>query len=145
MTLRMALELELPRDSISIPLARHLAGNALREVGVIEDCIADVVLALTEACTNVLDHSGPGDAYEVHLSIEGRTCVLRIVDVGEGFDGAGAGTVEAAPGAENGRGILLMRALMDGVHFEVGKEAGTVVRLHKELLFSDDAPVVKLL
>ncbi|MEO7837156.1 MAG: ATP-binding protein [Acidimicrobiales bacterium] len=140
--MRMTFELELPRDVISIPITRHLARNAMRAVGVADDCVGDVELALTEACTNVLDHAGPADAYAVHLTIDGPTCSIRIVDVGDGFDALGAGTVPAEPGAETGRGIALMRALMDQVRFESGPEAGTVVHLHKQLVFADDAPLV---
>lgn len=145
MTMRMTLELDLPRDSLTIPLARHLARNAMREIGVHDDCIGDIEVALTEACTNVLDHSGPGAAYQVAFTIDGHTCSIRIVDVGEGFDSEGAGTVPAAPGAESGRGIALMRALVDTVHFESGNDAGTVVHLHKGLVYAEDSPADKLI
>lgn len=145
MTMRMTLGLELPRDSLTIPLARHLARNAMREIGVDDDCIGDVEVALTEACTNVLDHSGPGDAYQVEFTIDGPACFVRIVDVGEGFDSAHAGTVPAAAGAESGRGIALMRALVDQVEFKSGDEAGTVVLLHKNLVFSEGSPAGKLI
>ncbi len=145
MKMRMTLELDLPRDTLTIPLARHLARNAMREVGVHEECVSDVEVALTEACTNVLDHSGPGDAYKVEFTIEGHVCSIRIIDVGEGFESAGAGTVQAEPGAESGRGIALMRALVDRVRFESGDEAGTVVHLHKDLVYAEDAPAKKLI
>lgn len=143
--MRMTLELDLPRDSLTIPLARHLARNAMREIGVDDDCIGDVEVALTEACTNVLDHSGPGDAYQVDFTIDGHACLIRIIDVGKGFDSTDAGTVQAASGAERGRGITLMRALVDQVEFESGDEAGTVVLLHKNLVFSEGSPAGKLM
>ncbi len=143
--MRMTLELQLPRDILTIPVARHLASNAMREVGVADECVGDVEVALTEACTNVLDHSGPGEAYQVQFSIDGNACSIRIIDVGLGFDSVGAGTVPAGPGAESGRGIALMRALMDRVHFDSGKEAGTLVHLQKALVYADDAPAARLL
>lgn len=145
MTMRMTLELDLPRDSLTIPLARHLARNAMREIGVDDDCIGDVEVALTEACTNVLDHSGPGDAYRVEFTIDGHSCSVRIIDVGQGFDSTDAGTVQAASGAESGRGITLMRALVDQVEFDSGDETGTVVLLHKNLVFAEGSPAGKLI
>lgn len=145
MTMRMTLELDLPRDSLTIPLARHLARNAMREIGVQDECMGDVEVALTEACTNVLDHSGPGDAYQVEFTIEGHTCSIRIVDVGDGFDSTDAGIVPAGAGAESGRGITLMRALVDQVQFESGDDAGTVVLLHKNLVYAENSPVNKLI
>lgn len=143
--MRMTLELDLPRDSLTIPLARHLARNAMREIGVHEESISDVEVALTEACTNVLDHSGPGDAYQVEFTIDGHACSIRIIDVGDGFDSTDAGTIQAAEGAESGRGIALMRALVDQVHFESGDETGTVVILHKNLVYAEDSPANKLI
>jgi serine/threonine-protein kinase RsbW len=142
--MRMTLELELPRDSLTIPLARHLASNAMREVGVREECVGDVEVALTEACTNVVDHAGPGSAYRVQFSIDGHDCSIRIIDVGPGFDSVDAGTVPAGPDAESGRGIALMRALMDRVQFESGREAGTLVHLQKDVVYSEDAPAKRL-
>ncbi|HVE46212.1 MAG TPA: ATP-binding protein [Acidimicrobiales bacterium] len=143
--MRMTLELDLPRDSLTIPLARHLARNTMREIGVDDDCVGDVEVALTEACTNVLDHSGPGDAYQVEFVIDGHACSIRIVDVGDGFDSTEAGTVPAAAGAESGRGIALMRALVDQVEFESGRQAGTVVLLHKNLVYAEGSPANKLI
>lgn len=145
MTMRMTLELDLPRDSLTIPLARHLARNAMREIGVDDDCIGDVEVALTEACTNVLDHSGPGDAYQVDFTIDGNDCSIRIIDGGKGFDGTDAGTVPAGEVAERGRGIALMRALVDQVQFESGDDSGTVVLLHKNLVYAEDSPAGKLI
>ncbi len=142
--MRMTLELELPRDNVTVPLARHLARSALKAVGVHEECVSDVEVAITEACTNVIDHSGPGDAYNVQLRLEDHVCSIRIIDLGAGFDTDGAGDVEAGPGDESGRGIALMRALMDMVQFESGTEAGTLVHLQKTLVYKDGAPATKL-
>ena len=141
----MTLELDLPRDSLTIPLARHLAGNAMREIGVNDDCVDDIEVALTEACTNVLDHSGPGDAYQVEFTIDGPEWSIRIIDVGAGFDSSTVGSVPAGPGAESGRGIALMRALVDQVHIDTGDQAGTVVLLHKNLVYAEDSPGDKLI
>ena len=139
------LGLSLPRDELSIPLVRRLCRSALNELGVTDECVGDITVALTEACTNVLLHSGPGDEYEVRLSIDGRLCTLRIVDAGDGFDSADiAGRRNAADSAESGRGIQLMRALVDRVTFISKPEDGTVVRLEKQLDLVDDAPMSKL-
>ena len=40
------------------------------------------------------------------------------------------------PSAEHGRGIAIMEALMDSLHFEVKPESGTVVHLEKALEFT---------
>jgi hypothetical protein len=51
-----------------------------------------------------------------------------------------------APGsAEEGRGLALLSALVDGVRFESRPEAGTVVHLVKQLDIVGDGPLQRLL
>ena len=137
------LKLCLPRDELSIPIARHICRNALAEVGVQRDCSSDIEVAVTEACTNVLVHAGPGDVYEVHLTIDDELCTIRVVDAGTGLDD---GALEGVPedGAESGRGVILMRALVDRVLFTSRPEAGTIVHLEKALVFVPGAPATRL-
>jgi len=77
--------LMFPRETISVPVVRRVLGETLDRIGVDEECIADLLLAVTEACTNVLKHSGPGFRYEVTASIGPHSCVLEVVDTGRGF------------------------------------------------------------
>jgi serine/threonine-protein kinase RsbW len=136
---QIILALALPRDEQTIPVSRHIAVNAMSEVGVNEDCTQDIAIALTEACTNVLKHSGPGDEFEVSLEVDDDQCVIRVVDTGHGFDSASLGFSHADTGAEQGRGIELMRALVDSVKFISKPEAGTIVHLEKTLEFDENS------
>ena len=64
-------------------------------------------------------------------------CVIRVVDTGHGFDFASPGLGTAEITAEQGRGIQLMRALVDRVRFLSKPEEGTIVHLEKVLEFTD--------
>jgi len=136
--MQLVLAVFLPRDDYSIPVARHIVRDALREIGVDESCIHDIEVAQSEACTNVVDHSGPGDEYEVKVEISDERCVISVVDTGRGFDSSLRGA-PSDPRSERGRGIELMRALVDEVHFVSDPDSGTAVRLEKVLVFRDDA------
>lgn len=138
------LTLALPRDNQSVPVARRVMKNSLEVLGVRPDCVADIELALTEACTNVLDHAGDADEYEVSAGVDGTACVIEVIDRGQGFDGSAKGLADAEPHAEDGRGIQLMRALVDKVTFTSRPAVGTVVHLEKELEWEDDAPIKRL-
>jgi serine/threonine-protein kinase RsbW len=138
------MSLCLPRDEVTIPVARHICRHALEDLGVEDDCKLGIEVALTEACANVLKHSGGEESYEVRLSVEDRMCVIRVVDTGVGFDVLAAGDARADLAAESGRGIELMRALVDRVKFESVPEDGTIVHLEKELVYPDDSPMAKL-
>jgi anti-sigma regulatory factor (Ser/Thr protein kinase) len=104
-----------------------------------ETCVYDVELALSEACTNVLLHSGPGDQYKVRLDLEDRLCVIRVIDVGHGFDSAKLQGEHPLLDAERGRGLGLMQALVDRVDLTSRSEAGTIVTLEKVLTYDDEA------
>lgn len=131
--------LALPREALSIPVIRQVLGDALRTLGAVEDGVADILVAISEACTNVLDHAGPADSYEVVARIDHRTCVVKVVDRGRGFDSSRVAT--ACLDDETGRGIQLMRALVDDVVFEGQPEGGTVVYLQKRLGWRGDSPL----
>jgi serine/threonine-protein kinase RsbW len=143
---QVTLSLQLPRDKLSVPITRHLIRAAMQEVGVVSDDGDAVELAVTEACANVIDHSGPGDAYDVAVSISPSACHIRVVDVGRGFDHEALSLSRMADQhAEHGRGVALMHALVDQVRFESEPERGTVVHLVKLLTFEDSAPAHKLM
>jgi serine/threonine-protein kinase RsbW len=65
---------------------RRVLGDVLVRLGVDDASIADLLLAVTEACTNVLRHSGQGRGYEIVASVSGNHCQLEVVDRGRGFD-----------------------------------------------------------
>src|ERR1700722_4258735 len=75
-----------PREALSIPVMRRVLGDILSRLGVDEGSIADLLLAVTEACTNVLRHSGQGRGYEIVARVAGNQLHLEVVDNGRGFD-----------------------------------------------------------
>ena len=139
--MELKLTLAMPRDEYSVPVARRVLARSLEVLGVEESVVADIELALTEACTNVLDHAAETDEYEVSAGLDGTVCVIEVIDRGGGFDSAAKGLVEADPTAEDGRGIQLMRALVDKVTFTSRPQVGTVVHLEKQLSFGDGSVI----
>jgi anti-sigma regulatory factor (Ser/Thr protein kinase) len=78
--------LMFPREALSVPVMRHVLGDTLRKLGIDDDAVGDLLLAVTEACTNVLQHSGDGQhRYEVVASVSPHDCLLEVVDSGTGF------------------------------------------------------------
>jgi len=136
--------LQLPRDAVSVPVVRRVLKSSLQTLGVDRDCLTDIELALTEACTNVLDHAAMGDEYEVVAGLSDSTCVIEVIDTGRGFDADRLGHTDAEPTAEEGRGIQLIRALVDRVHFESRPESGMIVHLEKKLGYADGSPLQRL-
>jgi len=65
---------------------RRVLGDTLSRLGIDESCVDDLLLAVTEACTNVLRHAGPGRRYELVAHVGTKRCVLEVLDSGRGFD-----------------------------------------------------------
>jgi serine/threonine-protein kinase RsbW len=135
------LTLALPRDELSVPVARRVLRRAMDALGVEDEVTSDIEVALTEACTNVLDHAAETDEYEVSAGIDGDMCVIEVVDRGQGFDAAEVGLDDADHTAEGGRGIQIMRAVVDRVKFVNSPQVGTMVHLEKRLEWHDDSPL----
>ncbi len=134
----------LPREAETVAIVRDIAVTALVRLGVKSECAEDIRLALSEACTNVVEHSKAGDEYEVRLQVSGRTCEMRVVDAGRGFDAHSLQRGPTALDAERGRGISLMHALVDAINFESRPEAGTIVHLVKTLDLDPSGPLSRV-
>ncbi len=226
--------LAFPCEAVSVPVMRRVLGDTLRNLGVVDECIDDILVAVTEACTNVLTHGGSARRYEVVTSVGPSGCLVEVVDSGPGFSaraakaaaradgyrgvraperassatsrgqvparatataratgdpaatrrparaknparsadpvgepvratrrrtefaaaaGPAAGRVQAAPRVddrviarlpESGRGLQIMRALVDDVTLQSGPDHGTVVSMRKQLTWRQDAPLAGL-
>lgn len=153
-------------EAVSIPVMRRVLGDTLRSLGVEEDSVYDILLAATEACTNVLRHGGREvEDYAVVTSLGAVGCQVEVADrgagavlSGSGLSGSGpSGSVLSGPGLagshqeelpaviarlpESGRGLAVMRACVDNVTLDSSPGHGTVVRLRKHIRWADDAPL----
>ena len=125
---------------LSVPVMRQVLGDTLRGVGVNEDSVADILLATTEACTNVVLHAGQSaEAYTVAAIVDGGAGACR-VEVTDGGRGCHAPRVPAGRGgpvrpslAESGRGFAIMRACVDAVTLRSAPGRGTLVVLDKRI------------
>jgi len=137
--MEFAFSLTLPREALSIPLARRILGSTMLDLGIDKRCVEDVEIVVTEACTNVLKHAEPDSAdYEVEVCITHESADIKIKDRGPGFDQVSPSRARAMdPTEEGGRGILLMRALVDRVEFLNDPASGTVVHLTKKLVLAN--------
>ncbi|MFN2526561.1 MAG: ATP-binding protein [Actinomycetota bacterium] len=136
--------MSLPRDAVSVPVVRHICRDALKTLGVEGSCIEDIELAVTEACTNVLKHASDSDgAYEVEVKLDETFSTIRVMDRGSGFADSGTVPTTEEP-SEGGRGIHLMKALVDDLRFSARPERGTVLQLEKGLVLKQDSILQRL-
>ena len=128
----IAFSVRLPRDARSLPLMRGLLRQALEHLSVATPAIEEIVLALTEACANVVQHAGRHDEYQVDVAITDDTCRISVLDEGHGFDFDSAVAPAGSP-LEAGRGLVLMKALVDDLQFVRAEDGRHRVELTKRL------------
>jgi serine/threonine-protein kinase RsbW len=153
-------------EAVSVPVMRRVLGDTLRGLGVDEESVYDILLAATEACTNVLMHGGRTvRGYTVVTSVGAVRCQVQVAGEGAGAvlqetgrrvgmghkrparaafpaatDGA-TGQAGISQLAESGRGLAVMRACVDTVTLDSSPERGTVVTMSKHISWSRDAPL----
>ena len=132
------------RELLSVPVMRQVLGDTLRGIGVSEDSVADILLAATEACTNVVLHAGQSaPAYTVAATVDKAACRVEVTDAGQGCSKRWRGRPRrSADLAESGRGFAIMRASVDAVTLRSAPGQGTRVVLDKRIHW--EAPVAAL-
>jgi serine/threonine-protein kinase RsbW len=131
--MRMSVRLNLPRDADSVPAVRRLLRCALAIVHVDRQSGADLEVALTEACANVVKHADGADKFEVRLHIADDHCAIDVLDNGTGFDASAAGAQSPAAINERGRGLFLIKALSDNVRMHSAPRSGSLIHFEKSL------------
>jgi serine/threonine-protein kinase RsbW len=86
-----------------------------------QETVADLKLALTEACSNAIRHAYPNGEGRVHIvyDLQPDRLVIEVVDDGEGFDPERASD-DADGLVEGGLGIAIIRAIADELEIGVG-------------------------
>ena len=129
------LELKIPSDPDLTAEVDRRIDDLTAQIGYDQGTRGDIMIAVNEAVKNAILHGNECDeSKEVVITCNCTSTVFRIhiCDCGHGFD------PESLPDPrnpdnllkENGRGILMIKALMDEVDFDIS-ESGTRVTLIK--------------
>jgi serine phosphatase RsbU (regulator of sigma subunit)/anti-sigma regulatory factor (Ser/Thr protein kinase) len=123
------LDLEVPAVPSSLATVRRAVTRWLSESDADEAEAYEILVAVGEATSNAVEHAyGPGGASTVRLECvrEGDLVTVVVADDGRWRE---------ARGRDRGRGLGMMRGLMDDVEVETGDD-GTRVRLERRLVGS---------
>ena len=146
--MRLSLDLSLPTDMSLLATTRRALRSYLLDFGASVEVSDDVILAVDEACTNVLQHAYPNGGVEenfrLHVELRGDGILIEVLDDGVGFDGFGYLAGHRRPEdfeepAPSGRGLDVMRKLMTTVEVESPTPTGgTRLRLIRHLVATGD-------
>jgi serine/threonine-protein kinase RsbW len=130
------VRLTIPAKPEYITLSRLALSGLARVRPLADDTLADLKLALTEACSNSVRHAYDDGEGHVDISFEllDDRLIVEVADDGSGFelDGAGKGSGEEL--SEGGLGISIIRSIADEVEIGGGPDGrGSRLRFTKLL------------
>ena len=133
------VRLRFPAKPDYLLLARLALSGVARELPVGDEVLADLKLALTEACGNAVRHAYSGDGGDVSVvfTVDDTRILMTVEDRGDGIKAPDALDL-ASPSAEapfeGGMGMSIIRAIVDELEVDQGQDGrGTVVRMVKYL------------
>ena len=140
----LTVRLSFPAKPDYLLLARLALSGIARHAVLDDEVLADLKLAVTEACGNAVRHAYPdGDPGEVAVSyVVGDDRIVMIVeDHGAGIDAVEVPRDPAAGPVDAGMGLAIMKTIVDELDIGAGSDGrGTMVRMTKRLqAASDDA------
>jgi serine/threonine-protein kinase RsbW len=115
------VRLTLPARPENVAVIRHVLGAFAESLDLPADLIADIRLAVTEACTNVVRHAyhdGEPGPIDVVIRPDGERLDLVVTDRGRGI---GPSPDVSGPGL----GLPLIAALADSVDFRHAPSRGS--------------------
>ncbi len=133
------ITLEIPCHAKYIALVRlAVAGVAARTQLTVDD-IDDVKVAVSEACTNVIEHAFTAEetidrprAIEIRFYPQDKQLRVEVTDQGKGFDPKRVISPEGnLQDKEGGLGLYLIERLMDDVDIQSAPGSGTKVTMVK--------------
>jgi serine/threonine-protein kinase RsbW len=132
---KAAIRLRMPARPEYLVLGRLALTGISRVHPIDPDDLADLKLALTEACSNSMRHAYGGElgAVEIRVDLDGATIVVEVRDEGPGF---GALRPRRAPEDldEGGLGLAIIEAVTDRVEIDrLVEEKGSSLRFTKRL------------
>jgi anti-sigma regulatory factor (Ser/Thr protein kinase) len=119
------LEISIPARAENVSIVRHVLGGLGDALGLDPEVLADIKLAVSEACANVVVHAYPDDGgglLDLDVTAGERTLGVVVRDHGRGM----------APRADSpglGVGLPLIASLAETLELSNGTDGGTEVRM----------------
>ena len=119
------IELRITARAENVALARLTLSGVAAAAGVPPDVVADLKLAVSEACTNAIQHAYAGGSEKqvvLRFAVAERTLLVQVEDEGAGFELVTRGSWEDGERAGRGlgMGLTIVRSVTDQLEIESG-------------------------
>ncbi len=125
------IRLKIPCREEYASTVRLQAEAIARRVQFSDEEIYDIITAVGELCDNAIEHGRSERGVEVEYSMTATEFRVEVTDFGPGFDPRGRGDEPPDVFAESGRGIFLMKSLMDTLQIDSAPGRGTRIVMGK--------------
>lgn len=134
-----SISLEFPSKYKFLNLVDLLCNGIIRDIELEPQAANEIAVSVIEACTNALEHgnkSNPDVNVKVVFSWNSEKFVVEVSDHGKGFDYLGY--MKNIPDPSDiehirGRGIFIMKEMMDNLAFDFIENRGMKVTLEKRI------------
>lgn len=117
----------LKSEKESLQIIEPLLFDLKKKFSISDERFYNMLIAITEALNNAILHGNKSDSSKyvtISIQVKNGLALIHIIDEGEGFD------IDKVPDPRdpenllktNGRGIFLIRSLMDDVDFKISKK-----------------------
>jgi serine/threonine-protein kinase RsbW len=137
----IVLEISIPNKTRYLSLIGKIGENMTKELSLYrgdrENLASQINTVLTEALVNAIKHAKTADPNKeilVRINVSDKELAIRVFDNGKGFDlnKVPDPCTDPANLAEKGRGLFIIRSLMDSVVYKKAN-GGNVLEMKKAL------------
>lgn len=128
------ITLEIPADPAALFLVRGLVKRLSERIEFDPDAVNRLVLAVDEACTNVIRHAYGktcGERIVLKLFVLSDRVEFQIRDFAACANPSEFKSRELTEVRPGGLGIHFMRSAVDELHYDIQPEGGTLLRMIK--------------
>lgn len=128
------IEIRVSSDPKFLTIVRAMVGQVCEVVGVPEEEQHKIILAVDEACANIMKHTFQGDHTQsivIRCATEGDRLEFVLTDCGPPIDPEKIKPRDLDELRPGGLGTHFIRTIMDEVEYEYKKECGNVLRMVK--------------
>lgn len=135
------IEIVVPNQTRYLSMIGKIGENLVRELdrfkGDREALAHHLNVVLTEGMVNAIKHANAADPnkdIQIHISASDQEICIKVYDCGQGFDltSVPEPSFETDQLGEKGRGIFIIRSLMDSVEYKK-TNGGNVLEMKKKL------------
>lgn len=133
---RDKFRLTIPSSPKFLRVVRAILAEITHEAGFDEKTGKDIILAVAEACTNVIKHSYGGDESKkiiISFSMHDDRLEIEIRDFGKKVDPKEIQHRKLEDVKPGGLGVLFIKSSMDEVEYDTSMRHGTTLTLVKYL------------